>query len=294
MPLGAILRRPIACSLCLVACQAVPRVGHADDAKRACVAAATEGQTLRQQDKLLEARDALRTCAADSCPSVVRSHCATWLSEVTALIPTLIVRVQDDKGADVLDARVSVDGRDWSIGRPEPIDPGEHVVEATPARGERQRTKVLVVDGDKSRVVTIRIAEPIAPARPPARTPTAATTPSDTTTSSGIPWGVWVVGGLGIAALGTSATFTVLAKNQLDMLRGTCSPNCTSAQTQTGRTDALVADVSLGVGSAAVAVAVLWAVLSGSSKAPQPTGFAPWVEIGPMAGGGAVGVRATY
>jgi hypothetical protein len=288
MSLGAILRRSIACSFCLVVCQSVPRVGHADDAKRACVTAATEGQTLRQQDKLIEARDAFRICAADSCPSVVRSHCVTWLSEVGALIPTVIVRVQDDKGADVLDARVSVDGHDWSIGRPEPIDPGEHVVEAVTAHGERQRMKVLVVDGDKSRVVTIRIAEPIPPARPPARTQPA------TTTSSGIPWGVWVVGGLGIAALGTSATFTVLAKNQLDMLHGTCSPNCSSAQTQTGRTDALVAQVSLGVGAAAVAGAILWALLPRSSQASQPTGFAPWLEVGAVPGGGVVGIGSTY
>jgi hypothetical protein len=105
---------------------------------------------------------------------------------------------------------------------------------------------------------------------------------------------VWVVGGMGIAALGTSATFTVLAKNQLDMLHSTCSPNCTSAQTQTGRTDALIAQVSLGVGATAVAGAVLWAVLSGSSKAPQAAGLAPWVEVDALAGGGIVGIGSTY
>jgi hypothetical protein len=270
----------------------VTTVGYADDAKRACVSAATEGQTLRQQDKLLEARDALRICAADPCPAVVRSHCATWLSEVDALIPTVIVRLQDEKGADILDARVSVDGRDWSIGRPEPIDPGEHVVQVAWARGDGQQERLLVVDGERSRVVAIRMTEPIAPARHTATEQTA-TEPAPPP-ASGIPWGAWVVGGLGIAALGASASFTVLAANNLDGLRHSCSPNCTPADTLTGRTYAVLADVSLGVAAAAVAGAILWAVLPRSSRASHSADLAPRLEVDAVTGGAVIGIGAKY
>jgi hypothetical protein len=211
------------------------------------------------------------------------------LSEVEALIPTVIVRVRDDAGADFLSPRVTVDGQTWTMGRPEPIDPGVHVVAAEGPAGDRREAKFLVVDGERSRVVALEIP------RVPATVPAGPATREPERMSTGIPMGAWIVGGAGVAALGTSLYFAALTSGDLDTLRRTCAPGCTPDQTQTGRTHALLTDLFLGVGSAAVAGAVVWALVSRSDGPPQAgSPWARWLVVGALPGGGVVGVNARY
>ena len=107
-----------------------------------------------------------------------------------------------------------------------------------------------------------------------------------------MPTGAWVLGGVGVALLGGATYFAVAASGDLDALKSSCSPRCTDAQTQPGRTDALFFDVFLGAGAAAVAGAVLWG-LAFPSHANVRTG-APRLEVQPVAGGAFTSIRISY
>ena len=276
-------------------------IARADNAKRACVAASTEGQTLRKEDKLLEAREKLRICATDPCPSIVKTHCTRWLGELEAQIPSAIVRAKDAAGGDVLDAEVTIDGKPSALGRPETVDPGEHVVTVTRTGGARVEKKFLLVDGEKGRILTVELPATGAPPATPSATSSAAAG-ADGAGATGeappvhgkhLPAGAWVLGGVGLVALGTSAFFAIQTSNDLTSLRQSCGHSCTDAQTSDGRTHALITDVSLGVGVATVVGAIAWAVFGRSDGSTRPGSAAATVEVRPVAGGalGTVGVR---
>jgi hypothetical protein len=58
---------------------------------------------------------------------------------------------------------------------------------------------------------------------------------------------VWVFGAIGVAALGSFATFGVLGYEKHASLKGSCAPRCTSDQTSPVRVEYAIGDVSLGV-----------------------------------------------
>jgi hypothetical protein len=303
-------------ALATLALLAAAREAKAEDTVRVCIAASTEGQTLRKQGKLLAAHDAMIACARDACPAIVRSHCARWLSEVDAAIPSLVVRAQDASGADVLGARLAIDGRPAKLdGQPVQLDPGEHVIaiEGNGGRQVRQEEHVLLLEGEASRRVTLRFpaagaggANGGANAGAPLGDKADAGSPS-VEPSKGerhIATGAWILGGVGIVSLGLGTYFALAASSQLNDLNATCSPHCTQAETQSGRTDALLFDVLVGVGGAAVAGALVWAFAFPSySHVPasrsavlsrSPFSRAPRFELRPLSGGAFTSITVAY
>jgi len=223
---------------------------RADDTVRTCIDASTAGQTLRQQGRLLDARSRMIACSRDACPGIVRSHCARWLGEIDNRIPSIVVRGQDAAGKDLVDARVVIDGKPGKMdGLAVPLDPGEHVV-SVESRAGREEERVILIEGEASRLVMLRVGG-TARAASPAPTVARATR---------VPLGAWILGGAGIAALGVATYFGVAANGQLEDLKSECSPSCTPAQTQPGRTDALVFYSLLGGGAAAIGAALVWAL----------------------------------
>jgi hypothetical protein len=203
-------------------------------------------------------------CARDACPSVVRSHCVRWLGDIDERIPSIIVRAQDAGGVDLVDARVLIDGRPGKLdGRAVQLDPGEHIV-AVVRDGARREERLILVEGEASRLVMLRLP-PAAPA------PRAVQPEVQPAHERRIPLATWVLGGVGVAALGTATYFGLAAKAQLDDLNAGCSPHCTDAQTRPGRADALAFDVLLAAGSAAVGAAVVWALAFPTSVEVRPT-----------------------
>ena len=77
--------------------------------KQQCLDTAPRGQDLRDEGKLLEAREAFRICADTACPDPVPKYCAEWLDGVNKRIPSLLVRVTDESGRDLADAVVTID-----------------------------------------------------------------------------------------------------------------------------------------------------------------------------------------
>jgi len=273
---------------------ASPTPARADDTVHVCIAASTQGQTLRKQGKLLDARDQMIACARDACPAIVRSHCARWLTEVDALIPSVVVRAEDASGADVIGARVSIDGQPGKLdGQPVRLDPGEHTVAIESDHAARREERVLLAEGEKSRLVTLRLAPAVAVASTHDES-SASHDPSShgSARSSHVPTGAWVLGGLGVVALGGATYFGLTANSDLHDLQSTCSPHCSDSRAQPGRTDAVLFDVSLGVGAAAVAGALVWGLGFPTSK--QTSTSAARFEVRPVAGGALTTFRFAY
>jgi hypothetical protein len=234
------------------------------ETKKACVTASTEGQTARDEGKLQTAKERLLACSQEQCPSVVRKSCEQWLADVNERIPSVVVRLQDADGNDITDVAGSLDGNPITFdGRPIVLDPGQHVAKLTTADGRKAEQKFLVAEREQSRLINVRLP---AVQREPV-TASASTTPEGKGFSP--PTGAWILGGVGVVGLASFTYFGLKAKGDLNDLKGSCSPNCTSDQTSSGRNAATVADVSLAIGSAALIGAVVWTLLAPSQSEKQ-------------------------
>jgi hypothetical protein len=267
---------------------AAPLSARAEDVKRECVDASTLGQTSRDAGELLKAREQFLVCSRDACPAVVRTSCSHWLAEVQELTPSVVIRAADAADSDITDGVATIDGVQYPLdGKTIPLDPGKHVVMVESHDGVRAEKKVLLAAGEKSRLIELRMdtGKPQETSKPAviASQPQPAAAPRADRKSS-IPAGAWVLGGVSVVALGGFGYFAVSASSELDKLKKACSPSCTDKQTQTGRTNALLADVSLGVGVAALAGAVTWALLARSSSRESST--AARLAIAPTERGG--------
>ena len=285
---------PAALSISLAALAALtPRAASAEDTKRACVQASTDGQTLRKDDKLIAARDKLRMCSSDPCPTVVKTHCLKWLNEVEGMIPTAVVRATDASGNDVLDAEVTIDGQASKLGHPETLDPGQHVVVVKRANGEQKQENFLLVDGDHARILNVELPKPPAPST----APPASSIPEKPVEShsGGIPAGAWVLGGVGVAALVTSGIFFGVTSQEFSTLQSSCAPACSDSQMSNAKTHAIVTDVSLGVGIGALGVAVIWAIVGRGSGGPAKTALTlPKLNVRHVTGGSVATVGLSF
>ncbi|HEY2516347.1 MAG TPA: hypothetical protein VGI39_35995, partial [Polyangiaceae bacterium] len=79
--------------------------------KSACVRAYESSQVLRQQGHHLDAREALRVCAREECPVLVRTDCANWLVDLEEALPSIVVHATTD-GVERNDVTVLVDGKE--------------------------------------------------------------------------------------------------------------------------------------------------------------------------------------
>jgi hypothetical protein len=277
-------------ALAAVSLSLAPSAARADDTVRVCIAASTNGQLFRKQGKLLASRDEFIACARDACPAIVRSHCARWLSEVEAALPSIVVRAEDAGGGDAIGVRLSIDGRPGKLdGQPVRLDPGEHTVAIENDHGAKKEEHLLLVEGEASRHVTLRLPpEPGAVAR---REPPPPGPPDTLRRKAYVPAGAWILGGAGILAFGGATYFGLAAKQQLNDLQS-CSPHCLDSQTQTGRTDALVFDILLGVGGAAVAGALVWALAFPAYSTTSASSAR--IDVRPLAGGAMTALTVSY
>src|SRR5260370_33051805 len=107
----------------------------AEDEKHARISASDQGQQLRDDGKYRLARDAFARCARETCPVPVRQDCVHWLLEVDQSSATIVVNAKDEKGNDLADVAVAVDGTSLVTkldGKPLTVDPGEHTLRFEP------------------------------------------------------------------------------------------------------------------------------------------------------------------
>lgn len=265
---------------------------RADD-KAACLDAASKGQSLRDQGKLVEAREQFRRCAAQGCPTMVVTDCGGWLSDVEKNIPTIVVTAKDGSGNDLVDVQVTVDGQPLLsklTGEALPMNPGAHTFHFATAGGTSTDRQVLVKQGDKNQEVSAVLGAPAAappPATPatPAVAPASPATPSPAT-SSGSGWKTagWVLGGLGIVGIGVGAVFGIVAMG--DKSGAHCDANnfCDPGPLDSGRSAATGADVGFIAGGALLAGGIVVLLL-----APSDSGTTGSLHVTPLVGSGVGG-----
>jgi len=229
--------------------------------KLACVQASDKAQQLRVAGKLVAARDTLRTCVLDACPSVVREACSQWLGEVNASLPSIVIGAKDADGKDVLDLKVSIDGElvtEHLGGRALPIDPGRHKMKYEKADGVVLEEEILVGEGTKNRPVSAVFPGPSKPVGAAAATPAAQGSGSKGPSAANTALGV-TLAAVGAAGLGTALALDLTTNSNVDALKTSpCAATKTcSASTISGyQLDYDLAGVALGVGVVAVGVAI--------------------------------------
>jgi hypothetical protein len=274
-----------------VAVAAALSVTHAAQAQDACIAASESATTARTAGKLLDAREALSTCAASSCSDAVKSSCQRRLAEIAQAIPSIVFLVRDEAGNDVPNVKVTMDGKRLGGGTTTAIelDPGQHSF-TFEAEGQSATQKTYtVVEGARERgeVVTM-VPAPLQGAVPSA-TPTASPAPPPgggwtTTRTLGV-----VAGGVGIAGLGVGLVFGVLAASAWNSAQSECDgstpatcPNRAGAVSDhnTTLTDAKISTVGFIAGGALVASGVTLFIL-GASR-PDPSQPATSLVVNPV------------
>lgn len=227
------------------------------DERQACVDAADTGQTLRDQGKLVEARESFVSCARDVCPKIVASQCATWLSDVNREVATVTFRATDGSGKELILVQVSVDGtlRLPSLdGRAMRMNPGVHTLRFSHAGSADVEKEVVIHAGEKVRLIEVTIG-PRSPAEPGA---SATVSPSGTQTAAqgGFRFPAFAVASFGVGAASFVAMGVLVGTTASDVnhLRATCAGSCNPSDVSSANTRIALANVAMGVGIAGLAL----------------------------------------
>ncbi len=207
------------------------------DERAACVEAASNGQTLRDAHKLIEARDQFRVCASAGCPSVVQSDCAAWLDAAEKGLPTVVFAARSDGGADLIDVKVILDGQPLLTklqGAAVAINPGPHTLHFEAAGGATVDQTVMIKEGEKDRAIAVVLSTspgapsagpPLAPGSTPI--PASPSTPAPPESQTAATWRTlgWVLGGAGVVGIVVGVAFGVEAmakKSDANCANGFC------------------------------------------------------------------------
>jgi hypothetical protein len=192
-----------------------------------CIAASERAISLHKAGKLLDARASLSTCAASSCPDVIRTSCRQRLTEITQAIPSIVFSAKDGDGRDLAAVRLTIDGA-RSVGSlgggAIVLDPGEHAFRFE-AEGQPPVVKRFVLlQGEQNRREQIVLGARPPPPPPPA-VPSGGTNPGSATNSGSTPrlLGL-VVGGLGVTALAVGGIFGALSIGAHNDYERACGP----------------------------------------------------------------------
>jgi hypothetical protein len=257
---GGLLRPSIAVAALAVLGHAAPAraQGSEDAVKQACVGAYDATQTRRQEGALRAAREQAIACSQERCPAVVKKDCAQWLAEIEAALPRVSFAVKDRTGRDTTAARVIMDGNvllERVDAQAVPVDPGQRTFRVEIEGEEPLEQRVIVREGEKGRVIDFSFADAAGASRSAAPMQL-----DEDTGGGGVPAASWILGGVGVVGVGLFATFGALGLSEKggaeDPSTG-CAPTCADDEVDSIRTKFLVADVSLGVGVAALGAAVI-------------------------------------
>lgn len=248
---------------------------HAQSASRMCAEAASAGQVLRDEGKLVDARAKFVTCAQPTCPKLIQKDCAQWQTEVDGRLPTIVLAAKDSAGRDVKRVTVTMDGKPLATGidgRSVAVDPGAHKFRFEAEGFEATETEAVVREGERARAIqgTLKLppgSEPLPPVVKPPEEP-------DAKGPGPLPW---ILGGIGIVGLGAGTAFYFMGKSELDDLYAGCNntpQKCSDADKAPVETKRTLEIVSYAVGGAALAGAIILFATSGSGKSSRVTATA--------------------
>jgi hypothetical protein len=256
-----------------------------------CSDAYTRAQALRDHGKLVEARDALRTCALPSCKNFIVKDCTAWLDAVETSLPTVVISVKDGAGADLFDVKVSIDGTPLLArldGQAVPINPGAHTLYFELADRTRLDKRVLIKEGEHNRELEVVLKPSTAGDANGIGQRTSHGDSGPSVHSSSWKTVGWVAGGLGIAGLVVGTLFGVTAIGDKNSANCDAGNACDSGPLASAKRAALVADVGLIGGGALLASGLAFVVF-----APSKDQTAGAIEVSPSLGANFAGLVVT-
>jgi hypothetical protein len=258
----------------------VPHTALAQDVD-ACINANEKAQAFRKKQQFVEARAALSTCAASTCPEQVSTYCRQRLSEVMKNIPSVVIVAKDGAGRDLTDVKVTIDGNPYADhldGRAIELDPGKHTFRFEVAGQDPVVQDFLLEQGEQNRRETVVIG-PVAPAPSVA----GASGSGSRTTPNTL---ALVVGGVGVAGLVASGIFAALSVSAHNAYEQDCGGNigappnqCTSAGVSGEKDAAMKGTLATGLligGAALAATGAIWYLVAPGSRSDVRVGVGPF------------------
>lgn len=194
---------------------------------------------------------------------------------IASLEPRLSrLTIEVPPGARVAGLEIKLDG--GGVGRPAwgtavPVDPGTHTVRALAAGWKEWRTEITVGDDADRQTVSVPALERL-PMRERAASSSERPSTRDSSSSSGAGQRTagYVVGGIGVVALGVGGYFGLRAYSRWDERNAHCSdagcdPTGVAAGDDAERA-ATLANVGVGVGIAALATGAILVLTAGPSE----------------------------
>jgi hypothetical protein len=302
------MRAPLLAAAVALSFTAASSAVQAADTKAECIAAADQGQSLRDDGKYNRARESFAKCARDVCPKVVTQSCNRWLHETDDAMPTVVLGAKDEAGQDVTNAQVTIDGAPLAEsldGKPQPVDPGQHVFRFTRPGSDPEEASVVLRAGEKNRVVGVTLKPPaVAVAEPP---PAAVAEHAPVVSARNVTALSMLV--LGGAVIGGGAYFLAQSGSQSSTaasLRGGMPSNaCTEAPTSTpcqqlgSAVDAQHSDATVGtamlIGGGVLVVGAVVGWVIWPKAAPPTTGLQRVTPVvTPRPGGASLGLEGTF
>ncbi|MEO8800958.1 MAG: hypothetical protein ABI551_23905 [Polyangiaceae bacterium] len=270
----------------------------ADTDATACANAYEKAQYLRRDKKLRAAHKELLVCSQTTCPQAVVGDCSTWLAEVEKGTPSVVFDARDSKGSSVSDVKVSMDGellQSKLDGIAVQIDPGNHTFHFEPAKGTPGDQTALVLEGEKTRVITFTITGPGTgdaggPVEPPPAQAHSSWTGQKTTAV--------IVGGVGVVALGAGIIFGAMGSGQAssDKNPGGCAPNCSDDEVSSIKTKLIISDVLIPVGIVGLAAGVVLFLTAPKGSSSTTVGLSRQIHFDatPTRNGAQLGVHGSF
>jgi hypothetical protein len=301
--------------------------------KRICKIAYKSAKEREKSSRLREASEFYLACAKATCSAFLKQVCTTRYAQLQIDIPSIVPVVTDERGVTVYDVQVTMDGELLTSrldGRALPVEPGTHDFSFDTGKGGAVSQKILIVQGQRNRPISVSVgkrgqksvlvasvmpaetmrapepataSEPIAPEKAPAR-PEA---PEGSSSNEGAPEHVsegprpkesgpgvlpYLIGATGVAAVGAGTLLLMWGRKDNTEL-AQCSPSCQPSSVDRVRSLYTAADLSFGVGLAAIGISTyLLATSASSERTPSRAAYA--VDVMPTPSGAFATVAGSF
>lgn len=208
-----------------------------------------------------------------------RSERVDYAKKHLAIVEPKLSKITIEVASDALEPglEVTLDGAPlgaaaWGVGMP--VDPGTHRVTASAPNKTTFEQRIEIADGSSTlKIAKLADAAGTAPPSRPVDTDTEKKPVTEEASSGGQGRRTagWVIGGVGLLALGVGSYFGVRAFSKWSDRDAQCVGGCSAAAKSAGddaQSAATIANIGIGVGIAAVGVGA-YLVLSAKSSEPS-------------------------
>jgi hypothetical protein len=235
------------------------------EAVKTCVDSHLSAQELRQEGKLLESRARLVECSQEHCPELVRGECVRLLEEVRAQVPSVVFRVTVDGETRSEVSAFLGDRKLFSEIPPRAMefDPGKYRFRFDYGKLPSIERDITIAEGERFLPIAVAFETPNRTPPKQGRPPSGAAPESAPVSVDRrpVPWPVYALAGLGVVGVGGFVGFGLASRSKESDLKSSCSPTCTPKQIDSAHKPAILADISLGVGAAAMVAAATYYLL---------------------------------